>query len=72
MTLIFGVYGENSWEDLLGKSLYSWKDMSRSSVDEITVNQALANKKVVGLYFSASWCGPCRQFTPSLQNSTKK
>ncbi|KAL5250752.1 hypothetical protein ACHWQZ_G016479 [Mnemiopsis leidyi] len=22
--------------------------------------------KYIGLYFSASWCGPCRRFTPSL------
>ena len=22
--------------------------------------------KVVGLYFSASWCGPCHRFTPKL------
>lgn len=26
----------------------------------------LANKKVIGLYFSAHWCPPCRGFTPVL------
>lgn len=25
------------------------------------------NGKIVGVYFSAHWCGPCRQFTPRLR-----
>jgi nucleoredoxin len=26
----------------------------------------LANKKLIAIYFSAQWCGPCRKFTPEL------
>jgi nucleoredoxin len=26
----------------------------------------LENKKLIALYFSAHWCGPCRKFTPQL------
>ena len=26
----------------------------------------IENKKIIGLYFSASWCPPCRKFTPIL------
>jgi len=33
---------------------------------EVETKAALNAKEVVGLYFSAHWCPPCRQFTPVL------
>jgi nucleoredoxin len=29
-------------------------------------DERLAKKKLIALYFSALWCGPCRKFTPEL------
>ncbi|CAF0872653.1 unnamed protein product [Didymodactylos carnosus] len=31
-----------------------------------TIDTCELNNKTIGLYFSAHWCGPCRQFTPKL------
>ena len=61
----------NVWEELLGKSLYRW-DATGEGVEEVSVSQLMSGKKVVGLYFSASWCGPCRQFTPQLAQFYEK
>lgn len=32
-------------------------------------SKVLADKKIVGLYFSAHWCPPCRAFTPVLSTT---
>ncbi|EYC15574.1 hypothetical protein Y032_0036g3220 [Ancylostoma ceylanicum] len=37
------------------------KDGSTADAEEVLKD------KVVGLYFSAHWCPPCRQFTPVLK-----
>lgn len=48
---------------LLGGRLLTRPDASLPTVE------ALKGASVVGLYFSASWCPPCRGFTPSLIQS---
>ncbi|XP_002738144.1 nucleoredoxin-like protein 2 [Saccoglossus kowalevskii] len=45
--------------------LFVGKTLSNKSQATISGEDALRNK-VVGLYFSASWCPPCKMFTPIL------
>lgn len=60
--------------DLFGPTLLSLEmvDETHAKLDTHLTNDALGNKKVIGLYFSADWCGPCRQFTPELVNFYNK
>eukprot|EP00934_Nitzschia_sp_Nitz4_P007170 Nitzschia sp. Nitz4//scaffold20_size174350//104321//105115//NITZ4_002111-RA/size174350-snap-gene-0.247-mRNA-1//-1//CDS//3329541836//7160//frame0 len=59
--------------DLMGNYLYSLEiDGNVGQIHLHYTNEVLAEKKVIGLYFSADWCGPCRKFTPDLVNFYNK
>jgi len=55
----------NILADQLKGDLVAWKNESISSLTPFE-EEALSKKKLIALYFSAGWCGPCRQFTPQL------
>ena len=60
--------------DIFGQQLLSLEMMNDTSaaLRPSLTSDALRSKKVIGLYFSADWCGPCRKFTPELVSFYKK
>ena len=46
-----------------GKSLFPSKLLNNEGKE---VSSKVLKDKIVGIYFSAQWCPPCRGFTPSL------
>lgn len=53
--------------DLFGTNLCKKTDSGVGSIATAELKQ-----KVIGIYFSAHWCPPCRNFTPKLAEFYKK
>lgn len=44
----------------------NFENLTIINKEKMQMNLKEINKKVIGLYFSASWCPPCKKFTPVL------
>lgn len=47
-------------ENLLGDHVI------RQNGDKVQINTLCGKERVIGIYFSADWCPPCKGFTPKL------
>ena len=51
---------KENWKEVFAEGLF------RADGTKVSVSEAFGKKKFVGIYASASWCAPCRYFTPKL------
>lgn len=61
----------NNFSNLVGDTLFKWSN-DGLQLQLGKTSDLLKGKNAVGIYFSASWCGPCRQFTPVLVDYYKE
>ncbi len=61
LCMSFCAFAQNNAMDIIGS-----RTLINAKGKQTTAEAALAGKKIIGLYFSAHWCGPCRAFTPQL------
>ncbi|MDA7823130.1 thioredoxin family protein [Opitutales bacterium] len=69
---LLSLHGDDHQESSTQESLFP-KKLLDSKGKEVSAN--VLGDKIVGIYFSAAWCPPCRHFTPSLvefRNKNKK
>ena len=59
---------DHSIRPLVKGDLVSYRNGAFSRFDD----EVLEKKKLIALYFSAHWCGPCRKFTPQLVEYYKR
>ena len=50
-------------QNLLGETVIR---SSGDNVEEVRVESLCGKDSIIGIYFSAHWCPPCRGFTPKL------
>lgn len=50
-------------QNLIGETVIR---LTGDTVEEIRVESLCGKDSVIGIYFSAHWCPPCRGFTPKL------
>jgi len=64
---------EKGWaKAMFGDKLLSKGGKKDGAKEEVDTAAALGDAKYVGIYFSASWCGPCHRFTPMLATFYEK